>query len=97
MKLYIWTQDQENYGDETNPHWKMKGGTDYFIPNFKGNDTEVTIAIMGVRNQIEEDNPFFRSNIMGWKIVKDDYLTELEKYQLEYEGGITFKTREIIW
>jgi hypothetical protein len=31
MKLVIYTQVRENYGDETNPRWKYKGGETYVV------------------------------------------------------------------
>jgi hypothetical protein len=30
MKLVIQTQVYENYGEASNPHWKAKGGEDYW-------------------------------------------------------------------
>jgi hypothetical protein len=89
-KLYIFTQDQENYGDEANPHWKMKGGEDFFVPNFSGDETT---AVMALRSQIEEDNPYFRRQIIGWNIVANDYMTDFEQSQLEYEGTITYPAK----
>jgi hypothetical protein len=95
MKLHIWTQDQENYGDEDFARWKMKGGEDFFVPKFKGSDTDATVAVMALREKIECDNPFFRRNILGWAIVADDYMTEFERSQLEYEGKIMFPATEL--
>ena len=91
-KLYIFTQDYENYGDEENPRWKAKGGSDYFVPNFGG---VAAITFMLVRGQIESDNAFYKSSILGWEVVSNDYMTEFEQSQLEYEGSIRFPTRVI--
>jgi hypothetical protein len=96
MKLLILTQVYENYGDATNPRWKAKGGDDYFVRNVK-NDSDATTTVMAVREQIESDNEFLRETIVGWKLVADDYLTEFERSQLEYDGAILYPSKEIIW
>ena len=86
-KLYIFTQDYENYGTEDDPYWKAKGGSDYFVEGFDGDEA---MTVMLVRDQIEVNNPFFRSQILGWEVVPNDYMTEFERSQLEYEGSITY-------
>lgn len=96
MKLLILTQVYENYGDATDPRWKAKGGDDYFVRNVK-NDSDATTTVMAVREQIESDNEFLRETIVGWKLVADDYLTEFERSQLEYDGAILYPSKEIIW
>jgi len=50
---------------------------------------------MLVRDQIECDNPFYRSQIAGWEVVPNNYLTEFEQNQLDYEGSIRFPARVI--
>jgi hypothetical protein len=45
---------------------------------------------MVLREQIEEDNEYYRNHIIGWTVVADDYLTEFERSQLEYDGSITY-------
>ena len=91
-KLYIFTQNYENYGDEENPRWKAKSGSDYFVYDFDGDEAT---TIMLVRDQIECDNPFYRSQIAGWEVVPNNYLTEFEQNQLDYEGSIRFPARVI--
>ena len=91
-KLYIFTQDYDNYGTEEDPHWKPKGGSDYFVYDFDGDEAK---TIMLVRDQIECDNPFYRSQIAGWEVVPNNYLTEFEQNQLDYEGSIRFPARVI--
>ena len=95
-KLLIQTQTHENYGDDVNPHWKPKGGCDYVVKKFK-DVNKVTEVVMALRSQIECDNEWYRESIIGWEIVADDYLTEFEKDQLEYEGKIRFPAKEIAW
>jgi len=104
MKLHIWTQDQENYGahdwdgeGECPQRWKFKGGVDFFVPKFKGGEAEATTAVMALRSSIEEDSQYFRREVTGWTLVADDYLTEFERAQLEYEGKITHKSKELAW
>lgn len=103
-KLLISTQVFENYawnedgtlGVGENAYWKAKGGGDYVIKNFR-DFNRVTEVVMAVRGQIEQDNDAFREQIIGWEVVADDYLTEFEKSQLEYEGKITYPANEIQW
>ena len=104
MKLVISTQVYENYGahdwdgtGECPQYWKAKGGSDYAIKNFKGGDEEAVKAIFCLRSQIESDDEFYRESILSWNIVGDDYLTEFEKDQLEYEGKIRFPAKELAW
>ncbi len=44
-KIYVMTQDYENYGSVEEPYWKPKGGSDYFITNFTGS-TEQAVALV---------------------------------------------------
>lgn len=96
-KLLISTQYHENYGSAEEPYWKAKGGSDYVVKKFKGGMTDATMAIMALRGQIESDNDFVREYIIDFRIVADDYLTEFEKSQLEYEGKITYPAKELAW
>jgi len=100
MKLLITTQVYENYGDADRPYWKPKGGCDYVVKNFQGNRRpsvadSATEAVMALRSQIEQDNEMFQEKIIDFRIVKDDYLTEFERSQLEYEGQITYPCVEL--
>jgi hypothetical protein len=52
---------------------------------------------MGLRPQIECDNEFYREYILGWEVVANDYLTEFEKSQLEYDGRIIYPAKELVW
>ena len=100
-KLLITTQTYENYGAHdwdgkgTCPsYWKAKGGSDYVVKRFKG---DPTTAVMALREQIEEDNDHYRETIIDFRLVKDDYLTEFEQSQLDYEGKIRFASKELVW
>ena len=96
-KLLITTQVYENYGNADEPYWKPKGGCEYVVKKFRGGDEAATAAIMGLRPQIECDNEFYREYVLGWQIVANNYLTEFEKSQLEYEGKIAFPAKELAW
>ena len=101
-KLLITTQVYENYGahdwdgkGEVPQYWKAKGGSDYVVKNFKGKD--VTLAVMMLRDQIEQDSVYFREHIVDFNIVADDYLTEFERDQLEFDGRIDYPARELVF
>ena len=95
-KLLIQTQVMENYGSADQPHWKAKGGSDYVVKKFR-DFNRVTETVLALRPQIESDNEFYTETIIGWEVVTDDYLTDFEQSQLEYEGRITFPARELVW
>jgi hypothetical protein len=99
MQLLITTQTQENYGahdwdgeGECPQRWKFKGGQDYRydLGKFGRSQEALTELVMALRGQIEEDNDYYRNHIIGWEVVADDYLTEFEQSQLEYEGRIAY-------
>jgi len=102
MKLLITTQVFENYawredgtlGVGSEAYWKAKGGNDYVVKNFKGKD--VTLAVMMLREQIEQATDGFMEHIVDFNIVPDDYLTQFERDQLEFEGSITYPARELV-
>jgi hypothetical protein len=90
MKLLITTQVYENYGYR----WKAKGGNDYVVLNVDPCDM-IDVIIDRARCQIEQDNDSFQETIIGHSLVSDDYLTEFERSQLDYEGKITYPAQEI--
>ena len=95
-KLLISTQILENYGSEDNPYWKAKGGEDYVVKNFR-DFNRVNEVVMALRSQIEIDNTFCQEYIAGWEVVADDYLTEFERSQLQFEGKVSYAPRELAW
>ena len=64
------------------------------VKRFKG---DPTTAVMALRDQIEEDNQGYRESIIDFRMVADDYLTEFEQSQLDYEGKITYAAKELAW
>ena len=105
MKLLITTQVYENYawnedgslGTGDDAYWKAKGGNDYVIKQFRGGDEAATAMVMAIRDRIEESNDGYREHIVDWEIVEDDYLTQFERDQLEYEGKIVYPAKELVW
>ncbi len=106
MKVYVITQDYENYawhedgslGTGFDAYWRPKGSSDYFITIPANTSTEqmgeVGKALVEThRPTIECDNDCFRSTIISWEIVGDNYLTDYEKSQLQYEGRIQYSPK----
>ena len=93
-KLMITTQVLENYGSEENPYWKAKGGVDYVVSNFT-NFNDVKSFIDSIREQVEIDNCFCQEYIVSWHVADDDYLTDFERQQLEFDGRITYPAQEL--
>jgi hypothetical protein len=99
MQLLITTQTQENYGahdwdgvGECPQYWKFKGGQDYkySLGSTLRNADTIQEIVEYFRPRIEEDNEYYRNHIIGYEVVADDYLTEFEQSQLEYEGRIAY-------
>lgn len=96
-KLLITTQVYENYainadgsfGVGAEAYWKAKGGHDYVVRGVDACDM-VEVIVDRARSQIEADTDGYREYVIGWEVVADDYLTEFEKSQLEYDGSIRF-------
>lgn len=98
-KLLITTQVYENYGahdwDGTGVcprYWKAKGGNDYVVAGFTG---DPRAAADMLRARIESDDDYFQETIIGTDVVADDYLTEFERSQLDYEGFIRFPAQQL--
>jgi hypothetical protein len=99
MQLLITTQTQENYGAHDwdgegacPQYWKFKGGQDYkySLGSALRNADTIQEIVEYFRAEIEEDNDYYRNHIIGYEVVADDYLTEFEQSQLEYEGRIAY-------
>ena len=109
MKLLITTQYCENYGahdwdgtGECPQYWKFKGGEDYFynLDGFRFNsefaEKNLQMIVDSLRNQVEWDDIGSRSYIVGYEIVEDDYMTEFERSQLEYDGAIAYPAKWLV-
>ncbi len=104
MKVVIYTQVYENYawnedgsiGVGPDAYWKAKGGDEYVVTGI-WDEEEATTAVMVLREQIEKANDYFTETIVDWELVDNDYLTQFERDQLEYDGNITFPAKELEW
>lgn len=95
VMLVIRTQVYENYawredgslgvGDEA--YWKAKGGSEYKVLNVPLN---VDYAEIVTAANVEQSNDAFMEYVIDWSIEADDYMSEFEKDQLEYEGKIRY-------
>ena len=99
--LVIDTQYMENYGahdwDGTGTcpqYWKFKGGSSYKVINTPRNIDPAEIVEMA-RGSIERSNDYCREYIVGYRQVANDWLSDFEASQLEYEGSITYKEPEV--
>jgi hypothetical protein len=92
MMLVIDTQDRENYaahqGFTGEYYWKMKGGQSYKVINIpQGADPAKIVETF--RSDIEDlDNDYYRSEIIGYSLQPDDWMSPFERSQLEYEGAL---------
>ena len=96
MKLVIRTQYMENYGahdwdgeGQCPQYWKMKGGSEYMVEDVPLNiDYDEVIEMLG--QEVNWDSEYSRSYVVEWSLENDDYMSEFERSQLEYEGRVTF-------
>ena len=102
MKLHIVTQYMENYGahdwdgkGECPQYWKFKGGEDFFYQlGLAGRSDEAIAELVNhFRPQIEWDNVGSRQFIVGYGVVEDNFQTDFERSQMEYEGSIQFPAK----
>jgi hypothetical protein len=101
MKAIITTQVYENYawredgsiGTGADAYFKPKGGDEYVVRNIDGE--QVFEILERVAGQIEKSNDYYQEFIVDIKIVEDDFLTEYELNQLEYEGRIVYSPKEL--
>lgn len=104
MKVVIGTQVYENYawnedgtiGTGKDAYWKAKGGDEYVVRDIS-DAAEACAAVITLRKEIEKSNDYIVETIVGWKLVDDDYLTDFERDQLEYEGKIEYPAKELVW
>ena len=103
MKLLITTQVYENYawnqdgsiGTGEDAYWKAKGGSDYVVRNFDPTRYAPGIIVELLRPKVESNNDYVREHILDWSVVEDDYLTEFEQNQLDFDGKITYPACEL--
>lgn len=103
-KVHIVTQYQENYGAHDwdgqgvcPQYWKFKGGEDYFFPLPDGYPLDRVAALVeqDLIPQVEWSNIYSASSVLDWRVVTDDFLTEFERQQMEYDGHIDFPAKTL--
>lgn len=103
MRFHIYTQYLENYGDADKPYWKNKGGEDYIIdvPGFRYNtefsDHHGQMIVDELSSKIEYKNDFAEEFIIGWQFVEDDFTTQFEDEQLEYDGEVLYPAKRMTY
>lgn len=105
MKLVIITQVRENYGahdwngvGSVPQYWKNKGGSEYILddlehylsPNDDFFDKKVRMIVESILPNIESFSDYMTESIINYSIEDDDYISQFEQSQLEYEGFIRF-------
>lgn len=101
MKAIFTTQVYENYairedgsvGTGADAYFKAKGGDEYVVLNV--DKTQMSRILAEVRAKVEVSNDYFRETVVDLQLVEDDYLTEYEKSQLEYDGRIVYSPKEL--
>lgn len=85
--LVISTQYRENYGTPEAPYWKNKGGSCYKVINApSGMHPFEIVAACG----IEYSNEYSSEHAIGTFWADDEWLSEFERQQLEYDGEIRY-------
>lgn len=101
MKAIFTTQVYENYairedgsiGTGADAYFKAKGGDEYVVLNV--DKTQMSRILAEVRAKVEVSNDYFRETVVDLQLVEDDYLTEYERSQLEYDGRIVYSPKEL--
>lgn len=101
MKAIFYTQVYENYawkedgsiGTGGDAYFKPKGSDEYVVKNV--DRSRMSEVLAEVRAKVEVSNDYFRENVVDFELVEDDYLTEYERNQLEYDGFIVYSPTEL--
>ena len=101
MKAIFTTQVFENYawredgsiGTGEDAYFKPKGGDEYVVKNV--DKSQMLRILKEVKAQVEVSNDYFRETVVDFVLVEDDYLTEYERSQLEWDGSIVYSPKEL--
>ena len=101
MKAIFTTQVFENYawredgtiGTGEDAYFKPKGGDEYVVRNV--DKSQMLRILKEVKAQVEVSNDYFRETVVDFMLVEDDYLTEYERSQLEWDGCIVYSLKEL--
>jgi hypothetical protein len=98
MKLFIETLVRENYAThnwdgqgEAPQYWKCKGGSTYVVENAPLDVDALKALVAKVAPHIEQNDDYYFEQIVNWYVESDDFKTEFEEMQEEYDGHITFR------
>lgn len=89
--IRVTTQYRENYGTETEPYWKMKGGVEFIIPKVDENvilyadKGEVDRAIQKMLDR--KSNPMCSYELLSWELIWSEAVV-LSVDDLYYNLGI---------
>ena len=108
MKLLLTTQYRENYGahdwdgeGECPQYWKFKGGNEIIVevPGFRFDEEfakkNAQMIVDSMREKIEYKSEYAEEYIVGCDFVEDDFMSEFERSQLEYDGKIAYPAKRI--
>lgn len=101
MKAIFTTQVFENYawredgsiGTGDDAYFKPKGGDEYVVKNV--DKSQMLRILKEVKAQVEVSNDYFKETVVDFMLVEDDYLTEYERSQLEWDGCIVYSPKEL--
>lgn len=90
MMLVIRTQYRENYGTETDPYWKSKGGQEFKVINLPIDPSEEFLLelVDSLLPEVQYENAWSVQYVLDWSLEDDSYLSWFEKSQLEFDGEI---------
>jgi hypothetical protein len=101
MKVVIYTQNRENYGSADKPHWKMKFGNVYVVPNITVGQA-IKIKDQGIPTLtalINTRNNGFEEFVAHWYILDSDAAVGDPwdtPYELSYEGNRWVAQRTVV-
>lgn len=93
MIAVIHTQVYENYGDVDTPYWKPKGGESIKVTNLPADISMSDVSKAAVVLEASED--MYTQHIVDISFEDDDYLSEFERSQLEYDGTIVYPEKSL--
>jgi hypothetical protein len=105
-KLIASTQYMENYGFHMGADgpWKAKFGEDYVLVRVPDGhpitlmkpDELNTLALEAAKAaEIHYANPASRETLIGCRLVADDWMSDDERFQLQYEGKIEAPMKDL--
>lgn len=96
MIVVIQVQYKENYGTAAEPYWKFKGGSSYKVVGAP-EDMDITEVVARVASEIEYSEAHSEQYILDYFRAEDDWQSDFERSQEEYDGEIRFPEPVIQW